>query len=309
MERYVTDRMTGSDGAELFRHHWRVDDARAAVILVHGMAEHAARYDGFAARLQAAGFAVLAVDLRGHGQTALLSGERGSFGSGGWVQVQEDILDLARYARAQYPGVPTVLFGHSMGSVFARAAAMTAPELFRALILMGVTVDMPGRRNVAPLLAGVIAAVTGERPCRLIDRLTFGDFNRAFAPARTEFDWLSADRAEVDAYVADPMCGFVSNASLYQNVASMLLFTLKRKNIARIPRNMPMLILAGAMDPVAMNGKAVAFLEETWSAAGIPVRGVLIPGGRHEILNDSCREQVTDEILRFLEDALARREA
>lgn len=301
MTHYQTDTQLAGDEVPLRRYHWPVDEPRAVCILVHGMAEHAARYDAFAHRLQQQGIASLALDLRGHGATAPDKAALGCFGKGGWQRVREDIVELTQHARDLYLDAPLMLFGHSMGSVIARAVLMHEPERYEGLVLSGVTVDKPGRRQLGPILAGTIAFLTGDKPSPLIDKLTFGDFNKAFLPARTPFDWLSADETEVDAYVADPFCGFVSHASLYREVARMLLDTLKRENVARIPAGLPILCLSGAMDPVGLDGKAAAYLQKTWSDAGLDICTVVVPEGRHELLHDRFRDEVTQRVLSFVE--------
>ena len=307
MTHYQKDTQVASDGVPLQRYHWPVEEPRAVMVLVHGMAEYAARYDAFAHALQVQGIAVLAMDLRGHGGSILPEDGPGDFGEGGWQRVCEDILELTQYAQDMYLDIPVILFGHSMGSIFVRAVLMLEPEHYAGMVMMGVTVDRPVRRNLGPVLTGTVAVLTGDKPSPFIDAMTFGSFNKAFEPARTKFDWLSSDPQAVDAYMADPLCGFVSHASLYQNVAAMLLDTLKRENLERIPRQLPVLVLSGDQDPVGMHGKAAQFLQETWSEAGLDIRTVLVPKGRHELLQDVCRDQVTEDILDFMEEIIEKR--
>lgn len=297
--------LTSPDGTNLSCYEWPVDHARAVVVVVHGMAEHAARYGRFAASLNDNALAVVSMDLRGHGQT-VSGGAKGWFAKkGGWQAVLGDIGQLSQWAQEKYAGRPVVLFGHSMGSIFARAALMQYGGIYRAAVLSGVTVDIPGRRAVAPLIAGIVSALQGrDKPSGLLDNLTFGAYNKQFLPARTRFDWLSRDAAEVDKYVADENCGFICTGSMFVDVSSVLLETLKRANIAKMPKGLPVFIISGAEDPAGMNGKAAAFLQKQYKAAGLHVSAKVYENARHELLNETNRDEVTEDILEFINDAL-----
>lgn len=292
--------LTSKDGTNLSCYEWPAENARAVVVIVHGMAEHAARYGRFAGALNSAGFAAVSMDLRGHGGTA--NGRQGWFAEkAGWKVVLEDIRQLTQWAADRYSGKPLVLFGHSMGSIFARAALPAFGSLYQTAVLSGVTVDMPVRRNVAPLIAGIVGAAGGMgKPSPTLDSLTFGAYNQQFQPARTKFDWLSRDPDEVDKYVTDPACGFVCTGSMFVDVSRVLLETLKRANVAKIPKDLPVLIVSGEKDPAGMNGQAAAFLEKQYRAAGLDVSVKVYPDARHELLNETNRDEVTGDILSFL---------
>jgi alpha-beta hydrolase superfamily lysophospholipase len=294
--------LAAADGTNLCCYEWPAENARAAVVILHGMAEHAARYGRFAAALNGAGIAAVAMDLRGHGKTAA-SGTKGWFAEkDGWRLVLEDIRQLSLWAREKYAGRPLVLFGHSMGSVFAGVAQSVYGEMYRASVLSGVNADIPVRRNVAPYIAKIISALQGRRnPSPMLDNLTFGSYNRRFKPARTKFDWLSRDVAEVDKFLSDENCGFISTGAMFADVSRALLESLKKTNISRIPKSLPVFIVSGAEDPAGMNGRAAAFFEKRYRAAGLDVTAKVYEKTRHEPLNETNRDEVTADILGFID--------
>ncbi len=297
--------LTAADGANLCCYEWPAEAPRAVVVILHGLAEHAARYGRFAEALNEAGFSAVSMDLRGHGQTA--NGRQGWFAKkGGWLAVLEDVRQLSEWAAERYPGKPLVMLGHSMGSVFARAALQRFGGQYRAVVLSGVTVDMPVRRNVAPLIAWIVGAVGGmSKPSPVLDNLTFGIYNKQFEPSRTKFDWLSRDPAEVDKYVADQACGFVCTGSIFVDISLVLLDTLKQSNVARMPKDVPILIVSGEKDPAGLNGQAAAFLEKKYRAVRLDVTVKVYPEARHELLNEINREEVTGDIIEFFRESIS----
>ena len=213
-----------------------------------------------------------------------------------------DIRLLTEWTAQKYPGLPLIVFGHSMGSIFAQAALQAFGSLYACAILSGVTVDKPGRREIAPALAGAIGLLQGaQRPSKLLDSMAFRSNNKPFAPNRTAFDWLSRDNAEVDLYVADECCGFICTPKLYCDVASTLLETLNPRKVRTLPKGFPVLILSGSCDPVGNNGQAARVLEQSYRAAGLDVRMMIYEGARHELLNELNRDEVTEDILGFLD--------
>jgi alpha-beta hydrolase superfamily lysophospholipase len=188
-----------------------------------------------------------------------------------------------------------------MGSIFARAALYAFGGMYKAAILSGVTVDEPGRRDVAPVLAGILGALQGSsKPSSLLDNITFGAYNKRFMPARTRFDWLSRDGKEVDKYVLDENCGFICTGSMFVDISRVLLETLKSENVAKMPKDVPILIVSGTEDPVGSYGKAATFLEKQYKAAGLDVAVKLYSNARHELLNETNRDEVTKDLLEFV---------
>jgi alpha-beta hydrolase superfamily lysophospholipase len=297
--------LVAPDKTRLSCYEWPCENARAAVVIVHGMAEHAARYGRFAQALNDTGIAVTAMDLRGHGVTA--AGEiKGWFSKKqGWQAVLADIRQLTDWTKEKYEGRPLILFGHSMGSIFARAALFTFGELYHMAILSGVTVDIPGRRDIAPFIAKLASLLQGAgKPSPLLDNLTFGAYNKRFKPPRTRFDWLSRDTKEVDKYVLDENCGFICTGSMFVDVSRVLLETLKKNNVEKMPKDVPIFMISGDEDPVGGYGMAVAYLENQYKAAGLDVSKKLYMEARHELLNETNRDEVTQDILDYINSHL-----
>ncbi len=265
------------DGFPLTGTRWDLEGARGVVVIAHGAAEHLGRYERFARALGAAGFAALGIDHRGHGRSPGPRG-LGDFGPGGWEGLVADIGHVVALAKAAYPGLPVVLFGHSMGAAAAQQFAPAGSWEIAALVLSGTT----AREAPAP----------GEPPEPFAP-------NAAFEPARTPYDWLSRDAAEVDAYIADPLCGFEAQAvrGLRANP-----FVLPGQEVLRYLRpTLPVLLVAGDADPINRGLAGLDLLERRWREAGVrQIDRLIYPGGRHEMLNEINREQVIADILAWL---------
>ena len=279
-------------GVEVFSRWWMVDRPIGLVLVSHGASEHSGRYDRFARAPNAAGFAVVALDLRGHGHTASATG-RGIMGPGGGDAVVADLHELRTAAESAIGNaVPVFLFGHSMGSLVALAYLAKHAEGLAGSVLCGFPADIDGVAALAPLLAGKAAA----RDQPMADLL--GDNNKAFEPARTRYDWLSRDAGEVDRYVADPMCGD-DNPLTYGYLIDLFdVVVPARAKLASI--GCPILVVAGDRDPAAAMGAHPTRLAEALRADGVAVDLKLYADARHELLNETNRDQVTAEIVDWL---------
>jgi alpha-beta hydrolase superfamily lysophospholipase len=272
---------SAADGMSIQAYRWIAPEPKAVVVIAHGAAEHALRYERFARALNAAGIDVWAADHRGHGQTSGMEG-RGDYGAGGWKALVADIGQLIAIARAEHPAAPLVLFGHSMGSMAAQQFAPDGSRTIDALILSGSTA------RVAPPEGAPVAV----------------DLNAAFAPARTACDWLSRDEAEVDKYVADPFCGFEMKRRPAAGNADPALFG-DIDRLRGIRPDLPCLFMAGNMDPINRRLEGLHTLESWWRAAGVQrIDTHYYPGGRHEMLNETNRDEVTSDIIAWIRDAL-----
>jgi alpha-beta hydrolase superfamily lysophospholipase len=299
---------TSDDGAELHVHRFLPDGApRAVVHIAHGMSEHGARYARLAGALTAAGYAVYANDHRGHGRTARSDADLGFFASrGGWQRVVRDLELLVVDEREHHPGLPVALMGHSMGSFMVQTFLLEHAGLLDAAVLSASTGKPTLLAQAGRLVARLERLRLGERgKSALIQSLSFGAFNKQFAPTRTDFDWLSRDAAEVDAYIADPRCGFACTTSAWIDVLDGTAHAADPARQARIPHDLPVYIFAGARDPVSESGKGIERLVAEYRRAGLTrVHSHLYPEGRHETLNDLDREQVTADLLAWLDQAM-----
>ncbi len=295
-----TRTLTCSDGHILVYRTWipQKREIRAVLHIFHGMAEHASRYDRFATFLNTHGIAVYAQDHRGHGDTAV-EGELGWFADeDGWLRVAEDAYELSNLIATENPGLQLFLMGHSMGSFLARTVMVLHPDLYSGVIIMGSGAAKGALGKVGMWLAKRHAKKNGFRtPDKAIDKLSFGSFNKRFSPAKTPFDWLSRDEAEVQKYIDDELCGFVCSSQFFVDLLTGVEFANNRANAERLPKDLPLLVISGDMDPVGDYGKGVRKVYALYRDAGIAdVTLKLIPGGRHELLNETNRDEIQQEL-------------
>ncbi len=284
------------DGVEIFYRRWLPDgEPRGIVLVLHGMSEHSGRYGRFAEALVDDGLAVYADDHRGFGRTAANSGV-GVAGPNGFEGVLGSIRALHDRAIADLGELPVVVFGHSMGSMFAQAYVQRFTDLV-GFVLSGTAGPAPELAEMAQGMQAMVDAGAGDEP---IDAL--GSFNDPFQPARTDYDWLSRDAAEVDLYIADPMCGSDSpvTAGFLAGLLSLLHDATQAEAIGRIPAGTPVLLVTGEADPVSNGGESARILEAMYRDAGLDVTSHYYPDTRHEVLNETNRDEVTADIRRWL---------
>ena len=294
--------LEGIDGVEVFCRRWLPPaEPRAAVVLVHGAAEHSGRYARVAEVLQAEGHAVYALDLRGHGRTARAT-ERGRIGAGGMPGVVADLEALVRLARSEVGDSPVFVLGHSMGSVVVQALVVRAPDPVNGYVLSGTMGPTEGTDEFLAGLRAALDAGMADEP--LVAPSGYGDSLEA---GRTSYDWLSRDADEVDKYIDDPWCGD-DNPLTYGYVAAVLetiADVMEPGAIAQIPPRLPVLLLTGDADPVSENGAHVRELERRLREARLDVTARYYPGARHEVLNETNRDEVHADLLAWLAASLA----
>jgi alpha-beta hydrolase superfamily lysophospholipase len=278
--------LVAEDGAHLAAFRSRpLSRPRAVIQIAHGMAEHAARYARLTRALTDAGYTVYAADHRGHGGSAIVHG-LGDFGPRGFAGVVTDMISLGLVARTENPGAPFILLGHSMGSFAAQVFILKQPGSVDALILSGTAAS-------DKLIESILASGAGTG---------LESFNKAFEPARTTFDWLSRDPNEVDAYVADPLCGFELTPQSVQSVFELTAGATTDPRLSQVRKEMPVLVLSGEVDPVVGPGQGFAeALVNRYGAAGLTVDHRVSPGGRHELFNDICRDETTGDLIAWLD--------
>jgi alpha-beta hydrolase superfamily lysophospholipase len=272
------------------------------VLVAHGASEHSGRYDRFASLLVEHGYTVWAIDHRGHGATSASTGV-GRTGPGGWGAMVDDLGELAAAARASAPGVPLVLFGHSMGSFLAQLFVQRRGDEVDALVLSGSAGAIDALDDTIAVLEAVVADGGGDQPAPL-----FAAFNTPFEPARTPFDWLSRDPDEVDRYLADAWCG--DDHPLTLEFALDMLRHLAEAwspdNEARIPRDLPVLLITGEADPVSDGARTVRELEARYRALGLTdVTAHYFAEARHELLNERNRDEVQAIVAAWLDRVTA----
>lgn len=303
IRRFKTD-----DGHALFFRHWSPSRPKAVLHLLHGMAEHSGRYQDFASYLAGRGYAVYAQDHRGHGYTATGNGEPYGFFAEkeGWARVAKDSEELDGLIEEEEPNIPLFLMGHSMGSFLARTVMADTPNLFFGVVIMGT--------GCSKGLVGKIGMHIAERHIRKygpkaedpkMDALSFAHYDDKIVDPRTKFDWLSHNEVSVDAYIADPRCGFICTASFYRDLLVGVEAANDKQRAQRLPKDLPLLIMSGAEDPVGDWGKGVQKVYELYKDAGLTdVTLNLVEGARHEVLNELDGKKNFKEIADWMDDRL-----
>jgi len=290
-----------ADGYKLQVYVWPNEQAKAWVHINHGMAEHALRYKDFATKLVAEGYAVVAHNHRGHGNSETT--QLGYFAKqNGWGKVLSD-LDVVRDSVCS-TALPFYLFGHSMGSFVVQSYLSATTRKIDGLILSA--------SNRQPLLLSLIGKfiakieqirVGEQKSSALLQFLSFGSFNQAFKPNRTAFDWLTRDNEQVDKYLADTLCGFPCSTGLWYEFISELVNLVKPETLKRIQKDLPILMVGGSQDPVGMMGKGLPKLARLYKSIGQEkVTLKIYQDARHEILNETNNEQVYLDIINWLND-------
>ncbi|CAF1261352.1 unnamed protein product [Adineta ricciae] len=278
------------DGLSIVTYRWNTNQPpRAAIQLTHGMGEHALRYGEFARTLNAKGIVVYAQDQRGHGATATLTKTIGSFGHDGWQMLINDIHLLVQYVRSENPNIPLILLGHSMGSFALQQYLLDYSNEIDAAILTGtVALDL------------LAAAFDPDQPFEL------SSLNTPFQPARTDFDWLSRDVSMVDAYINDPLCGFGLDKESIKGMFAGGQRMVNTEIVKQIRKDLPIFISVGELDPIHQQMVGVQVLVDRFQAAGLKdVTLKSYPEARHEVLNETNRQDIVNDILDWIEKKLS----
>ncbi|MBP2000505.1 alpha-beta hydrolase superfamily lysophospholipase [Paenibacillus shirakamiensis] len=306
--------MWSADGKDIYVYHWFPTEAetgspssspRAIIQIAHGMAENAKRYERLAGALTAANFAVYANDHRGHGRTAGSPEELGFSGEDGFHYMTEDMNQLGQVIQERHSNTPIFLLGHSMGSFLTQKMMYSYPERYAGFLLSG-TCGKQSMIGIGEKVARLLFKLQGARHRSMIlNGLVFGRYEKIFKPSRTPFDWLSRDAEEVDKYMNDPDCGVVSSTGFFRDFFRLLLEIHRPEQMALIPLDKPVYLFSGEADPVGLQGKGVLSLAKMYEELGIQdVSYKLYPGGRHEILNELNREEVTLDVIHWLDQQL-----
>lgn len=279
-------------------------EVKAVVQISHGMVEFIERYADFAAYLNDRGFVVAGNDHLGHGQTAGCDEDLGYFCKENMsAAVIEDLHSVTLEMKKQYPNVPYFLLGHSMGSFMARRYLMTYGNELNAAVISGTGAQSGAVLAAGKIVSGIMQLFKGERyRSPLMKKMSFSAYNNRINPVRTENDWLTKDEAIVDWYNANKYCTFNFTLNGYRTLFDVLTFIQKKDNIEKIPKTLPIFMVAGKEDPVGAYGKQVTDIFEQYKAAGIKdISCKLYAGDRHEILNELDKQTVYEDIAKWLE--------
>ena len=295
----IEKNILAADGHQIQTFIWPHEHAKGWVHIFHGMGEHALRYDGFAKSLVAAGYAVVAHNHRGHGTgegVVLGASEKNN----GWQIFLQDISIV----RDEVCGdeQPYFIFAHSMGAFIAQSYLCGQPKAIDGVILSGSNFQSVGLSRVAKMVAKIeIFRLGRDKSSGLLQFLSFGSFNQKFKPNRTECDWLSRDDDEVGKYIADPLCGFACSTGLWLDFFNGLIDLFDMSNFKKISTELPLFVLSGSQDPVGLMGKGVTRLFEAYQVNGQKNLTLkLFENGRHEMLNETNKDEVYNEIITWL---------
>jgi len=275
----------GQGDVTLFVQHWPASGATRAVIQIsHGLGEHSARYARLAAALGAAGFDVYAHDHRGHGRSVGSPDEFGHFGPDGWNALVDDVVTVGGAIDARSGGAPRVLLGHSMGSFAVQQYLLDHSADIAAAVLTGTSA-----------IDAIFGALDADSS---LDRMPG---NEAFE-GRTDFDWLSRDAAEVDLYIADPACGFSADSDALADMAAAATRAVEGDVLRSIRPDLPILLMSGSNDPLSGAMALVELVAQRYRDAGVlDVTVIGYQDARHEIFNETNRDEVTADLVDWLE--------
>lgn len=297
--------LASPSGASLALYTYQAEGVpRGIVHINHGLAERASRYARFAAYLASRGYHVAAHDHRGHGLTTAQDGAARRFADReGWDKLMQDVAAVQDELRRRWPGLPLIVFGHSMGSVIAFNHVLRAPDSVDGAAIWNGNMALGPTKAVMKLVLWCEAFFGGRyTPSHTLDKLTFKAWNKRFPEGRTDADWLSSDTAEVDAYVADPLCGWPSSVSLWRDFLKGVGFAEDDANLAPVRKDMPFHLIGGALDPATDGGKAVRHLHRRLKKAGFTdVSCEILDDFRHETLNETGRDKAMADFAGWLD--------
>lgn len=295
------------DGCSIHALEWAPEGPpRGIVHLVHGISEHIGRYDETARFLAEHGFLVCGEDHLGHGRT-VTDGSYGFFApENGWTLAARDVRALRKLEGARHPNLPYFLLGHSMGSFLTRTYLILWPGTVSGAVLMGTGQEPAPLVALGKRISALECRRLGPRGVSpLVHTLSLGAYNRRFRPSRTPSDWLSRDSAEVDAFLADPLCQSRPTVSLFRDMMGGLQLIARRDQLARMDPSVPVCFLSGQEDPVGGMGRGVEQVVRMFQDAGCRDLSLhLYPGARHELFHEQNRREVWADLLDWLEDRL-----
>lgn len=275
--------------------------------IIHGMAEYIERYDEFAHAMAQKGILVTGEDHLGHGKSV---GENGTYGyfceRDAATVVVRDAHRLKKMIQEQYPGVPYVILGHSMGSFILRNYLCRYGTGIQAAVIVGTGMQPKPLIYLGKAVLAVQKVLCGSKhPSRLMDALSFRSYNKRITDAETQMDWLTKERQIVKAYMEDPMCGFTFTVNGFQTLLELVNRLHKKENLEKMPKELPVLFTAGADDPVGEYGEGVKRAYQSFKDAGMKnVQLKLYDSDRHELLNETDKDTVYEDICQWIRSVL-----
>lgn len=299
----IDNHFIGKHDKHIQYYKWVAAETKAVVQVMHGMGEHAMRYERLAEDLVPLGFTVYANDHRGHGRTAKDIDHIGYFEDGDfWNDTQDDLGQFNQLIRSEYPDTPLFILGHSMGSLLARDYISNNSDRIHGVILSGTGGDPGFLGRVGLMLSKLLASIHGrDKRSEFLRSISFGKFNKEFAPMRTKADWISKDKAVVDKYVTDEMCSKTFTSGFWIDLLNGVTGINKAETFNATSKELPIYMFSGDRDPVGDFGKGVTEVFEKYKKAGIKnIQCTLYPNGRHEMLNEVNRDEVIASMVSWM---------
>lgn len=298
-EEFYFDSRDGQSKIHAVRYTPETAEIIGVVQIVHGMAEYVERYEEFAKFLTDRGFAVTGDDHLGHGKTVPQGGVYGYFcEQDPATVVVRDVHRLKKMTQSLYPNVPYIIVGHSMGSFILRNYLCRYGTGISGAVIMGTGMQPPAIIKLSKAVSALQHRFFGSKHVgKFIDKAAFGSYNNRFAPNRTAVDWLCGNEAEVDKYVADPLCGFCFTVNGFQTLFELIDRIQKKENLEKVPKNLPVFMVSGDDDPVGDFGKGVQRAYASLKEVGLEnIQLKLYEKGRHELLNEVNRDVIMQDI-------------
>lgn len=293
--------MRADDNTAIYVKKWYTDNEKpkAIVQLSHGMVEHINRYDAFAEYLLGQNIFVYGNDHRGHGNTGKEQGLLGYFAEeDGFAKTTEDLYMITNQIKSDHPATPVFLFGHSMGSFLARNYLQNYSREIDGIIISGTGYFPALQSHAGKLLANLLPP---KEESKLMNALAFGKYNKKIKPKNTAFDWLSSDEKVIQTYMEDPHAGFIPTARFFYDLMDGLITMNDPKQNRSIRKNIPMLLISGDADPVGNYAKGIWKTAHLYEKSGLEkITTMLFSEGRHELLNESNKEEVYSAIYRWI---------
>ena len=292
-----------SQGNSIASYKWVPEGKLNAVLLIiHGMAEYSERYENFALALNKNGYGVYMSDIIGHGKSVKTKEDLGHFPVNGFKVIVENIHELNKIIKREQTNIPIAIMGHSMGSFLTQSYICTYGKEVDGCILSG-TAGKQGITALGAVVSKICKTIQGPRKkSNFLDKLSFGKYNNAFKPNRTNFDWLSTDTVEVDKYINDPLCGFICTTGFFYELSSSINKLYDKNKIKDIPKQLPIYIFGGDKDPVGGKTKSVLTLINMYNYLKIKdLEYFFYKNGRHEMLNESNKNEVINDIITWLD--------
>ncbi len=297
----------GFNAKAIHTYIWdNVQDPKGVVQIFHGMAEHARRYTDFACYLNNGGFIVYADDHRGHGKTAGTLSHLGYIGKDGFNAIVEDEYCLTKLIKNTYPHLPLFIFAHSFGSFIAQEYLTRFSLHIQGIILSGSALQKGPHIKLGAFITSVQHYCISDRsPNYLMEKLCFSSYTNRFFDSNSRFRWLSSDNCEVKKYESDPFCGTVFPVNYYYYLFQGFKTLYKNNKLHKIKKDIPILIISGAQDPVGNYSKSVKKLYQLYKNLNISdVHLKLFPNGRHEMLNEINKDEVYAYLLEWISNHL-----